>query len=183
MSQYFADFDVEQFWKPSEYAEKEYVGTPLTDEVVAAVERECRGLQAPGFLRQADEVPERRYPTEDEPPDQRANFVGERPHRHHRHFLDRQREILLTVRPDSGASSGSMNGGIRQLACTSPTARPRVMTWSAWIIGSVDTAASRRSSTSIRSGTTRSHSLRRASKPSSGAWRMTRRSRKVRDRP
>lgn len=40
MSRYFADFDVERFWKPSEYAEKEYVGGPLTDEVVATVERE-----------------------------------------------------------------------------------------------------------------------------------------------
>ncbi len=40
MSQYFTDFDVEQFWEPSEYAEKEYVGARLTDEVVAAVERD-----------------------------------------------------------------------------------------------------------------------------------------------
>lgn len=40
MSRYFAHFDVEQFWKPSEYAEKEYVGAPPTDEVVAEVERE-----------------------------------------------------------------------------------------------------------------------------------------------
>jgi len=31
---------VEQFWEPSEYALKEYVGAPLTDESVAAVERE-----------------------------------------------------------------------------------------------------------------------------------------------
>ena len=40
MAQAFADFDVEQFWEPSEYAIKEYVGAPLTDEAVAAVERE-----------------------------------------------------------------------------------------------------------------------------------------------
>jgi SMI1-KNR4 cell-wall len=40
MSRFFAEFDVGQFWEPSEYAEKEYVGAPLTDEVVAAVERE-----------------------------------------------------------------------------------------------------------------------------------------------
>jgi hypothetical protein len=39
MSKIFADFEVEQFWEPSEYAEKEYVGAPLTDEAVAAVER------------------------------------------------------------------------------------------------------------------------------------------------
>jgi SMI1-KNR4 cell-wall len=33
-------FDIEGFWKPSEYALKEYVGAPLTDESVAAVEGE-----------------------------------------------------------------------------------------------------------------------------------------------
>ena len=36
----FGDFDMEQFWEPSEYAEKEYVGAPFTDEQVAALERE-----------------------------------------------------------------------------------------------------------------------------------------------
>jgi hypothetical protein len=36
----FADFDVEHFWEPSEYAVREYVGSPLTDETVATVERE-----------------------------------------------------------------------------------------------------------------------------------------------
>ncbi len=40
MGKVFADFDVRQFWKPSEYALKEYVGAPLTDAVVATVERE-----------------------------------------------------------------------------------------------------------------------------------------------
>jgi hypothetical protein len=40
ISRYFADFDLEQFWEPSEYAQKTYVGDPLTDEVVVAVERE-----------------------------------------------------------------------------------------------------------------------------------------------
>jgi len=36
----FADFDLAGFWEPSEYALKEYVGAPLTDAAVAAVERE-----------------------------------------------------------------------------------------------------------------------------------------------
>ena len=40
MGKIFADFDVEQFWEPSEYAQKEYVGGTLTDEAVAAVENE-----------------------------------------------------------------------------------------------------------------------------------------------
>jgi hypothetical protein len=40
MANIFADFDVDQFWELSEYALKEYVGAPLTDEAVAAVERE-----------------------------------------------------------------------------------------------------------------------------------------------
>jgi hypothetical protein len=40
MDRVFGDFDVGQFWEPSEYAEKEYVGAPLTNERVAAVERE-----------------------------------------------------------------------------------------------------------------------------------------------
>lgn len=40
MRQFFANFDLELFWESSEYAERKYVGSPLTDEVVAAVERE-----------------------------------------------------------------------------------------------------------------------------------------------
>ena len=40
MRKFFADFDVEQFWEPSEYALSEYVGAPLTDEVVADFERD-----------------------------------------------------------------------------------------------------------------------------------------------
>ena len=40
MAKVFADFDVAGFWEPSEYALKQYVGAPLTDEVLAAVERE-----------------------------------------------------------------------------------------------------------------------------------------------
>jgi hypothetical protein len=35
----FADFDLAGFWKPSEYAFEQYVGAPLTDKAVAAVER------------------------------------------------------------------------------------------------------------------------------------------------
>ena len=46
MGKIFADFDLTQFWEPSEYAWKEYVGEPLTDEAVAAVEREL-GCQLP----------------------------------------------------------------------------------------------------------------------------------------
>ena len=40
MNKVFADFDLEQFWKPSEYAEREYIGVSLTDEAVAGVEGE-----------------------------------------------------------------------------------------------------------------------------------------------
>lgn len=40
MESVFAGLDVQQFWAPSEYALKEYVGAPLTEEAVAAVERE-----------------------------------------------------------------------------------------------------------------------------------------------
>ncbi|MCE9545881.1 MAG: SMI1/KNR4 family protein [Planctomycetia bacterium] len=38
MGRIFADFDTKGFWKPSSYAMKEYVGVPLTDEIVADVE-------------------------------------------------------------------------------------------------------------------------------------------------
>lgn len=38
MENMFAGFPVEQFWEPSEYALEEYVGAPLTEEAVAAVE-------------------------------------------------------------------------------------------------------------------------------------------------
>jgi hypothetical protein len=40
MAEFFADFDVAGFWEPSEYALRQYVGAPLTAEVIAAVERE-----------------------------------------------------------------------------------------------------------------------------------------------
>lgn len=40
MTKFFADFDIADFWEPSEYALKNYVGAPLTDVVVAAVEKE-----------------------------------------------------------------------------------------------------------------------------------------------
>ena len=40
MRKMFADFDVEQFWEPSEYALEEHVGGTLTDEIVADVESE-----------------------------------------------------------------------------------------------------------------------------------------------
>jgi hypothetical protein len=40
MANVFDDFAFDQFWKPSAYAEREYVDTSVTDELVAAVERE-----------------------------------------------------------------------------------------------------------------------------------------------
>lgn len=39
MSSVFFDIDLAEFWEPSESALPTYVGAPLTDEVVAAVER------------------------------------------------------------------------------------------------------------------------------------------------
>ena len=40
MGKYFSDFDLANFWEPSDYALKNYVGAPLTDESVAAVEHD-----------------------------------------------------------------------------------------------------------------------------------------------
>jgi hypothetical protein len=40
MRKVFANFDVENFWVQSEYALRQYVAARLTDETVAAVERE-----------------------------------------------------------------------------------------------------------------------------------------------
>jgi hypothetical protein len=40
MGNVFAGFDAELFWKPSEYALRDYVGAPVTEGAVAAVERE-----------------------------------------------------------------------------------------------------------------------------------------------
>lgn len=40
MVKVFEDFDVANFWEASEYALMEYVGAPLTDDIVATVERE-----------------------------------------------------------------------------------------------------------------------------------------------
>jgi hypothetical protein len=36
---YFTDFDLTTFWEPSDYADKEYVDQPLTDVMVALVQR------------------------------------------------------------------------------------------------------------------------------------------------
>src|SRR5436853_4733782 len=40
MANVFAGFDVADFWLPFEYANKEYVDAPPTDEVIAGVERD-----------------------------------------------------------------------------------------------------------------------------------------------
>ena len=39
MSSVYFDIDLAEFWEPSEYALQNYIGAPLTDGVVAAVER------------------------------------------------------------------------------------------------------------------------------------------------
>jgi len=44
MAKVFGDFDVSDFWEPSEYAEREYTSTPPTDEMVATVERQRHAL-------------------------------------------------------------------------------------------------------------------------------------------
>jgi SMI1 / KNR4 family (SUKH-1) len=46
MANVFDDFDIEQFWDPSEYANQEYVGVPYTEEVVRVLKREL-GYQLP----------------------------------------------------------------------------------------------------------------------------------------
>jgi hypothetical protein len=42
MNPVFGDFDTTDFWDNSEYAMEEYVGEPLTDELVASIEDELR---------------------------------------------------------------------------------------------------------------------------------------------
>ncbi len=64
------------------------------------------------------------------------------------------------------ASSGRDNGGIPTSASTSPTAPRPDTTCCASTIATVDRRGSRRSSTSVRSSTTRSPSSRRHSSPS-----------------
>ncbi len=46
MANTFHNFDVAGFWEPSDYALKEYVGEPITDAAIAAVEREL-GFKLP----------------------------------------------------------------------------------------------------------------------------------------
>jgi hypothetical protein len=43
----FSDFDLDQFWKRSDYAAREYVGAALTDKAVIAVEQNL-GYKLPG---------------------------------------------------------------------------------------------------------------------------------------
>ena len=85
MSKIFADFECAQFRKLLEYALKEYVGGPLTDETVAAVQR--TRPQAARIVRRVDEGLEWWYPRRTNH-DERADFVVARPHRHQRHLLD-----------------------------------------------------------------------------------------------
>jgi hypothetical protein len=40
MSMVFGNFDISNFWDTSEYAIKEYLGEPLSDELVASIEQE-----------------------------------------------------------------------------------------------------------------------------------------------
>src|SRR5262245_23284495 len=40
MPNVFDDFNLAEFWEPSEYADKAYVSAPYTDELVRALERE-----------------------------------------------------------------------------------------------------------------------------------------------
>lgn len=47
MSNVFGDFDIAGFWEQSDYANKEYMGENLTDELLAAIEGEL-GYKLPG---------------------------------------------------------------------------------------------------------------------------------------
>lgn len=92
MTKVFADFDVAGFWEPSEYALKEYVSAPLTGEVVVVVERELGYTLPASYVElmrfQNGGIPRR---TSHRTKEQGADFVGARPHRHHRHLLHRRR--------------------------------------------------------------------------------------------
>src|SRR5258707_4567527 len=46
----FADFDLEQFWKKSDYALNEYVGAPLTDETVLRGEKDLGYHLPPAYV-------------------------------------------------------------------------------------------------------------------------------------
>jgi len=39
MPMVFGDFDVSHFWDNSDYAKREYVGEPLSEELVASIEK------------------------------------------------------------------------------------------------------------------------------------------------
>ena len=76
MEDMFAGFDRKQFWEPSEYALKEYVGAPLTAEAVAAIESEL-GYRLPAGYVEFMQFQNGGIPPADEPPNPRADDMGE----------------------------------------------------------------------------------------------------------
>ena len=130
----FADFDVEHFWEPSEYALREYVGAPLTDEAVATVERQL------GYKLPASYVELMRFQNGGIP--RRTNHrTKERTSWADDHIAitgiysigsDRRCSLCGEV----GSRFWGRNGATRTSASTSLTARPPGTTWSVWTTAS-----------------------------------------------
>ena len=173
MSKIFANFDVQQFWKLSEYALEKYVGAPLTDEAVAAVEREL------GYRLPASYVELMRFQNGGIPR-QTNHRTKERTSWSHDHIaitgiysVGREKPCSLCGRFGSEfwvEEWGYPPIGVYFANC--PSAGHDMVC--------LDYRASRRpgshgSSTLTKSGTTRSWSSRRVSKRLSAAWRTTRR--------
>lgn len=154
MAKVFADFDVAGFWKSSEYALKEYVGAPLTDDVVAAVEREL------GYKLPASYVELMRYQNGGIP--SRTNHrTKERTSWAHDHIAITGIYSIGGDKPCSllggfGSQFWIEEWGTRRSACTSLTVPQRGMTWCAWITVRAGRPASHKLSTSTRNGTTTS---------------------------
>ena len=93
----FDGFDMSEFWKPSEYARREYVGEPLTDSAVRVVERELGYRLPPSYIEfmrfQNGGIPRRtNHRTRG------TDLVVARPHRDHRPLFGRRRPPLLPTR-------------------------------------------------------------------------------------
>jgi hypothetical protein len=175
MAKVFADFDVQGFWEPSDYALKEYVGEPLTNAVLAAVEREL------GYKLPASYVEFMRFQNGGIP--RRTNHrTKERTTWSHDHIAITG---LYSIGGDKPCSLLGEFGsqfwveewgyppiGVYFADC--PSAGHDMVCLDYQECGR---PGSRRWSTSTRSGTTRWCSWPRTSRHLFAAWKMTRRSR------
>jgi|SRR5690348_12650862 len=120
MPRFFNGFDIPGFWERSDYARKEYVGEPLTDDLVRSVEQEL-GYKLPGAY-----VELMRYQNGGIP--KKTNHrVGKRSVFSITGIYSIGREKGCSLCGELGSKFGPRNGVIPKSESTLPTARRQAM--------------------------------------------------------